>query len=1143
MPPFLPRKRQRTVSPAKTVTPEKASNGTNITTPRQKPTLFETADARPNGGNKAIEKNRAFLDTLDGDSDSSLSVLSGSEAADVENPRDDEDEDEEIEWEDAVKQPIVVDPPTAGPVPSAELNLTLSNTPYEAIEDTVGKKKPTKLDRQTRIGTHRMHVQFLLFHNLTRNAWICDKELQKILVDQLPEGVKKEWEKWKEASRSRIKAIEVHSDIEESKTQKGKSTKRKRGNNSREQQEGVVANPTDPLIRFLKLLSAYWRKRFKVTAPGLRKQGYKPLLVLQSEVNTWKAGRQILKIHGEKIRDVKEFRELARKGQGSRDVGAQLFTALVRGLGIESRLVCNLQTIGYGWNRFEEATIRKNSDGGHDIQQMSDDEAALEESENGRDFSSAALTANPTPKPVRQNGESSEGKKKVIVIDSDSDSSDLTELDSDEVEEFGLSKAPKKLTKRQLNALNYASPTPSIVGRFDRDLPYPIYWTECLSPVTNSYIPLDPIVLNCIAIREFGPDGFNHFAHSGYAGDAAEHKKQVTPYVVGFSSDGTAKDLTVRYLIRHQWPGKTKSFRIPPERIPVYNSKGKVRKYEEYDWFKTVMSSYARSDEMKTFADHKEDVSDLVPVKVERKIVEGAETLQGYKNSAEFVLETHMRREEAVLPGKSYVKIFTTGKGEKAKDHKVFRREDVVPCKTSESWHKEGREIKAGEQPLKLVPVRAVTLVRKREIEQVVADGGGKPMQGLYSEAQTDWIIPPPIENGVIPKNAFGNMDCYVPSMVPVGAVHIPLARTSKICRELHIDYAEACTGFEFKAQRAVPVIEGVIVAEENEGLVLEAWTEAEEERRKKEEGKREKICLGLWRKFLMGLRIIKKVREDYGNDPENDILEESNPFTSKWKKKDQSEDDHTSTRQAPRNEDDFGGGFFVPGHEEEELPERTGGEFFPPTFTNHGTQETDEGGGGFIVEHDEDVPLQRKSVKENQPYRQHSDEERARVRVEDKEVGVAMEAEGSPAKTKAPKRRATSAKTPIGKAAKKASSKRKVTLPTSGSPSELDDCSPLCSPSSCRSVSPKIKQRAQPRRAAAATDRTNGIEVAVPVRSRYFEDSDVEEAKEAEEEEEEEGDEDGDVYEKITGTQKRGAKRGPSRGSAASKRGRGRRA
>lgn len=239
---------------------------------------------------------------------------------------------------------------------------------------------------------------------------------------------------------------------------------------------------------------------------------------------------------------------------------------------------------------------------------------------------------------------------------------------------------------------------------------------------------------------------------------------------------------------------------------------------------------------------------------------------------------------------------------------------------------------------MKMVPVRAVTLTRKREVEEAERDSGEKLKQGLYSWDQTDWIVPPPIKDGIIPKNAFGNIDCFVPTMVPNGAVHIPLRSTVRICKRLNIDYAEAVTGFEFGNKRAVPVITGVMVAEENENAVMEEWEKDEEERRIKEEGKREKAALATWRKWLMGLRIIQRVREEYGGDADAHVKEDINPFTNQSKavKLPQIDAEHEPVRYGEAAEggddedggggfiaedDTFGGGFFPEGHEEEEVP------------------------------------------------------------------------------------------------------------------------------------------------------------------------------------------------------------------------------
>lgn len=44
----------------------------------------------------------------------------------------------------------------------------------------------------------------------------------------------------------------------------------------------------------------------------------------------------------------------------------------------------------------------------------------------------------------------------------------------------------------------------------------------------------------------------------------------------------------------------------------------------------------------------------------------------------------------------------------------------------------------------------------------------------------------------------------------------------AKVAKQLGVDYAETCMGFEFKKQRAIPVLTGIAVATEFEALVLE---------------------------------------------------------------------------------------------------------------------------------------------------------------------------------------------------------------------------------------------------------------------------------------------------------------------------------
>jgi xeroderma pigmentosum group C-complementing protein len=235
------------------------------------------------------------------------------------------------------------------------------------------------------------------------------------------------------------------------------------------------------------------------------------------------------------------------------------------------------------------------------------------------------------------------------------------------------------------------------------------------------------------------PHPFKYFYARGATADKAI---QVFAYLVALSSDGTAKDVTTRYLPKHQWPGRTKGFRMGFEKTPIYNKRGKVKRWEEWDWLEALMSLYARPYNKRQPWDEVEDEGDLVPAEPERKKTMdekgGKETLQGYKNSAQYVLERHLRREEALKQGAKIVRHFVTGKGDKETTEPVYRRKDVVNCKTVESWHKEGREVIQGEQPLKMVHMRAVTVTRKREIEEREREEGGKVKQGLYSKAQTD---------------------------------------------------------------------------------------------------------------------------------------------------------------------------------------------------------------------------------------------------------------------------------------------------------------------------------------------------------------------------------------------------------------------
>ena len=885
MPPFLPRKRLNSTPPH---------------SPRAGPApkrtkLTNALDAEP----RASSNLQAIKDfSLGGDgSDSSLSDVDSDEfediASEVKEPanhsQQHDDEEDDAEWEDA----LVEDAPRLDrpQMPSGDLELTFSKDNVEqeyglAAAASGAKKGPSKREREVRMLTHRTHVQFLLYHNAIRNNWICDKTLQEILVRQLPVGVEKEVEKWRVAS-----GLKAQPQVAQATSQSNKGNKRRKKKVEDERSQRDWGKPSqrlergkpdlsrgDPIIPLMKVLAAYWKKKFRITAPGLRKRGYGTKIALQQRIASYRNDPHDLEKHGERFRGLEEFREAARTCTGSRDVGAQLFTALLRGLGLESRIVASLQPSGFGFTKAEQARPIK-------VAKVEKDDYVDDESDDEHKKISAHVK--PVIRSTNQAKRSSRSRgDQNTPIDLDIAGADDNISDDESIIDVTPAMPVQKPTK------------------FDRDLPFPIYWTEAVSPISHKVFPVSPLVLeNAVATT---PEVISMFEPRGAKADKA---MQVMAYVVAYSTDGTAKDVTTRYLKRHMWPGKTKGFRVPVEQIAIRDVRGKVKRYEEYDWFKTAMSGYVRTDKMRTAVDDVEESSDLVPQQPEKKNdKDNSDTLQSLKSSADWVLARFLRREEALLPGAKPDRTFTSGKGDKQTDELVYRRVDVERCLTAESWHKDGRRPKAGVVPLKQVPIRAMTLTRKREVEEARRETGETPTQGLYSLDQTEYIIPEPIKDGIIPKNAYGNIDCFVPTMVPRGAAHVPMRGTVRICKKLGIDYAEAVTGFEFGKRMAIPVISGVVVAQENETAVREAWKGWEEEQRKKDEGKLEKAVLALWRKFVMGMRINERVQEAYGD--EMDIHARLSP-SRMWN------DANNSDLNTPLGDSDEAGGFLLP-HEDE---------------------------------------------------------------------------------------------------------------------------------------------------------------------------------------------------------------------------------
>ncbi|KAI1095061.1 Rad4-domain-containing protein [Rostrohypoxylon terebratum] len=931
MPPYVPRKRVRSPSPDDdSKATKKLDKGKGKATPiasrTRKATLFDDLDSGSNRG--SAEKTKSAVQQMHDDSDdSSLSSLSDSDFEDVPNAKkqkanreegqdegqeEDDSDDEDMEFEDVLSH----EPHQTEPVIELEgdLELTLHQGGYIPLASELGKKGASKKERALRISIHCMHVQLLLWHNAVRNSWLCDKEVQAIMISHLPPNLWKVVDDWRRRS-----GLDVPKEAPKKEPAKGEgrqraSASRNWGDAADRLEEGVPdMSSSDPLFRFMKELMFWWKKKFRITAPGLRKWGYMSARRLGKLRSSFETEDHDPERFGERIKDLDEFRQCAQNCSGSRDLGSQLFTALLRGLGLEARMIANLQPLGFGWSKVEEA----------------DDENGTPESRMD------------PQKPAESTSKKRNGKEKTPAKPTTRRAKDTLKMDLDDSDEYGEPLTDDNDKPLVVPVTDNVRPKRAKSKVYDKDLEFPHYWTEVLSPVTKKFLPVDPIVKSIVGmirppIEMLEPRG-----------SKAEKAKQVMAYCIGFSQDGTAKDVTVRYLKKKIFPGKTKGFRMPQEKIPVYNKHGKVKRYDQFDWFSSVMRGYIRGDRKHplTEVDEEEDSIDLKPAKPEKKEVkEGEETLQYYKTSKEYVLKRHLKREEALLPEAAPVKVFQVkGKGSKVEEEDVYLRKDVVVVKSAETWHKQGRAPMDGVQPLKHAPYRAATTNRRREIAEAEALTGHKVLQPLYSFDQTDWIIPPPIQNGVIPKNEYGNIDMFAEHMCPEGAVHVPYRGVVRVCKRLEIDYAEAVVGFEFGHRMAVPVIQGVVVAEEHYERVMEELEKDEAERARKEDEKRRKEVLTTWRKFLMGLRIADRFKQDYGHLDES--VEVSGHDTGMDK-------DFDNMRQ---KDEDMAGGFLPEGFEEEEEAaeveentRQTSG-FFPAA--NDEEEDSDDGNDPFEVD------------------------------------------------------------------------------------------------------------------------------------------------------------------------------------------------
>ncbi|SGY84410.1 BQ5605_C009g05695 [Microbotryum silenes-dioicae] len=374
----------------------------------------------------------------------------------------------------------------------------------------------------------------------------------------------------------------------------------------------------------------------------------------------------------------------------------------------------------------------------------------------------------------------------------------------------------------------------------------PVFWTEVWSRYTRQWITVDPIrrKMRCKSIME----------------PARSSVENQLAYVVAYEEDNTARDVTPRYA---------KSFNNYTTKVRSPSKRGS-------DWFAALIMLFERTYQLNRDREEQKELWDRIANEP------FPTSVGGFKSHPNYVLEQHLHRDQVIRPGVKPLGLFKA-------TEPVYPRSAVVELKSKENYWRMGRVVRDAEIPWKFVKSRTVTINRKRAEAVAQMDGGEAKQQPLYAPEQTKIYVPDPVVDGKVPKNDFGNIDLYVPSMLPDGAVHLTSKQAAKCAKTLGFDYAEAIVGFEFRQRRANPIINGVVVAQENADILIQvrlfqineidgqvltmsvhsqAVMDSEEAADEKEFAKMQDRCLKRWKKLILGLRIRQRLQAAYHDKP-----------------------------------------------------------------------------------------------------------------------------------------------------------------------------------------------------------------------------------------------------------------------------------
>ncbi|XP_041872514.1 DNA repair protein complementing XP-C cells isoform X1 [Corvus kubaryi] len=298
-------------------------------------------------------------------------------------------------------------------------------------------------------------------------------------------------------------------------------------------------------------------------------------------------------------------------------------------------------------------------------------------------------------------------------------------------------------------------------------------------------------------------------------------------YVVGFDNNGSVRDVTQRY--DPAWMTSTRKSRVDPE------------------WWEETLQPYESPDVER---DKKEE--NEFQVKLQDQPLPTA--IGEYKNHPLYALKRHLLKYQAIYPETAAILGYCRGEA-------VYSRDCIHTLHSRDTWLKQARVVRVGEMPYKMVKGFSNRARKARLAEPANRD---REDLALFGHWQTEEYQPPIAVDGKVPRNEYGNVYLFLPSMLPVGCVQLKLPNLNRVARKLNIDCAQAITGFDFHGGYSHPVTDGYVVCEEYREVLVAAWENEQAEIEKKEKEKREKRALGNWKLLTKGLLIRERLKQRY---------------------------------------------------------------------------------------------------------------------------------------------------------------------------------------------------------------------------------------------------------------------------------------